>query len=121
MKWQVHGYLIHLHYRVTTVHLMVSLGREKAYICLGEVIGDVWQEYVLTVSFNELMKSGSDSCDPIYFGHVFNCNTTLFMIYEVTPEQCQPIWISRVPNQDSHRDRISSEILARNTRKMNGM
>ena len=65
MKWKVHGYLIHLHYRVTTVHLMVSMGREKAYICLSDVIGYAQKEYVLNFSFNELMKGGSDSYDPI--------------------------------------------------------
>ena len=91
MKWQVHGYLVPFQYIVTIVHLVVVLGGEKAYICLGEVIGDTWQEYILNIYFNELMNSGSDSYDPIYFGHVFNRNTTLHIIYEVTPELCQPI------------------------------
>ena len=66
------------------MHLKVGLGREKAYICLGEIIEDTWQEYILTISFNEIMKSGSDSYDPIYFGHVFNRNITLQMINKVT-------------------------------------
>ena len=35
------------------------------YICLGEVIGDIWEEYILTIDLDELMKSGSDSHDPI--------------------------------------------------------
>ena len=65
MKWQVHGYLIPVHYIVKNLHLMVSLGREKAYICLGEAIGDTWQEYILTVYFNEMMRSGSNSYYPI--------------------------------------------------------
>ena len=47
------------------MNLMVSLGREKAYICLIEAIGDTWQEYVLTIDFNELMKIGSYYYDPI--------------------------------------------------------
>ena len=93
MKWQLHGYLITLHYIyiVTTVHLMVSLGREKAPIFLGEVIGDKWKECVLNIYLNELMKSGSNSYEPIYFCHVFNRTTTLHIIYKVTPEWCQPI------------------------------
>ena len=91
MKWQVYGYLIHLHYRMTTMHLMVSLGIKKAYICVGEVIGDKWQEYILTIAFDEIMKSGSNSYDPIYFGYVFNRNITIYVVYEVTPELCQPI------------------------------
>ena len=61
MKWQVNGYLITLHYIVTTVYLMVSMGRKKAYICLGEVIGDTRHEYVLTIDLNELMKIGYNS------------------------------------------------------------
>ena len=89
MKFQVCGYFIPVHYRLTTVHLMVSLGREKAFICLGEVIGDTWQEYIFTIAFNELMNSGSYSYDPIYSGIVFNQNITLHIIYEVTPELCQ--------------------------------
>ena len=88
MKWQVHGYLIPMHDRVTTMHLMVGMGIEKAYIYLGEVIGDKWQEYTVTIAFNELMKSGSNPYEPIDFGHVFNQNITLLIIYEVTPEQC---------------------------------
>ena len=70
---------------------MVILGREQAYICLGEVIGNTWQEYILAIDFDELMRGGSDSNDPIYFGHVFNWNMALHIVYEVTPEQCQPI------------------------------
>ena len=91
MKWQVHGYLVPVNYRVTTVHLMVILRREKTYICLSEVIGDTRQEYTLIVDFIELMNGGSDSNDPIYFGRVFNRNIALHIVYEVTPEQCQPI------------------------------
>ena len=91
MKLQVHGYLITVNYRVTDVHFMVSLGREKAYICLVEVLGDTRREYILTIAFNELMKSGYNSYEPIYFGHVFNRNIKLNIVYEVTPERCQPI------------------------------
>ena len=65
MKWKLHGYLIPFHYRVTILHLMVSLEREKAYICLGDVIEGTWQEYIFTMAFNELMKSGSNSYDSI--------------------------------------------------------
>ena len=42
------------------MNLMESLGREEAYICLGEILGDKCQEYILTIAFNELMKSGSN-------------------------------------------------------------
>ena len=54
-----------MHYKVTTVHLMVGMGRENSYICLGGMIGDTWQEYIFTIAFNELMNNGSDSYDPI--------------------------------------------------------
>ena len=91
MKWQVNGYLIPLHYIFTTVNLMAILGIERAYICLVDVIGDTRKKYILTITFDELMKSGSNSYEPIYFGHVFNQNITLHTIYEVTPERCQPI------------------------------
>ena len=96
MKWQVHDYLIPVHYIVTTVNFMVGLGVEKANICFVEVIGDICQQYILKIAFNELMKIGSNSYEPIYFGHVFNRIITLHIIYEVTPEWCQPILISRV-------------------------
>ena len=36
-------------------------GEKKAYICLGEVIGDTRHEYVLTIDLNELMKIGYNS------------------------------------------------------------
>ena len=91
MKFQVHGYLIPLQYIVTTIHFMVSMGREKAYIFLGEVIGYTWQKYILTIAFDELMKTFYDYYDPIYFGHIFNRNITLYVIYEVIPERFQPI------------------------------
>ena len=81
MTWQVYGYLIPLNYRVTTAYLMGSLGWEKAYIFLIEVIGDTRQEYTLIVDFIELMNGGSDSNDPIYFGHVFNRNIALHIVY----------------------------------------
>ena len=73
------------------MHLMVSLGCEKAYTCLCEVIGDTWQEYILTITFNEFMKSGFDYYDPIYFFHFFNRDISLHRVYEVTPEQYQLI------------------------------
>ena len=79
---------------------MVGLGREKAYICLGEVIEDTGKEYILTIYLNELMKIGFDHYDPIYFGHVFNRNIILQIIYEVIPEQCQPKWNSCIPYQN---------------------
>ena len=80
-------YLIPLQHRVTTVYLMVCLGREKACICLGEVIVDTWQEYILNIVFGELIKIVSDSYDPIYFDHVFNRNITINIVYEVTPKR----------------------------------
>ena len=66
-------------------------GEIKVCICLGDVIGDIRQEYILTISINKLMKSASDSYEPIHFGHIFNQNITLHIINEVTPERCQPI------------------------------
>ena len=56
-----------------------------------EVTGDTWKEYILTIVFNEIMKGGSNSNDPICFGHVFNRNIALHIVYEVTPERFQPI------------------------------
>ena len=70
---------------------MVSLDRENAYIYLGEAIGDKQKEYILDIAFYEIIKSGLDYYDPIYFGDVFNRNITLHIIYEVTPERCQTI------------------------------
>ena len=73
------------------MHLMLILGLENVYIFLVEVIGDTWQSYIFTISFNELMNIGSDSNDPIYFFHVSNRNIALHVVYDVTPEWCQPI------------------------------
>ena len=70
---------------------MVSMGREKSYICLGEVIGDTWQYFILTIVINELMKSGSNSYEPLHFGLIFNRKIILHIINEVTPERSQPI------------------------------
>ena len=70
-----------------------------------EVIGDTWQEYILIIAINELMKSGSDSYDPIQFGHFFNQKIKLHIINEVTPELCQPILSSLIPNKN-HRSEI---------------
>ena len=63
------------------------------------MIWDTLQEHILTIDSNELMKSVSDSYEPIYFGHVFNHNIALHIVYEVTPEWFQPIWSFCVPNQ----------------------
>ena len=70
---------------------MVSMGREKAYICLGEVIGDTWQEYILTIAINKPMKIVSDSCDPIHFVSGFKQKITLHIISSFTPKQFQLI------------------------------
>ena len=74
-----------------------------------EVIEDTWQEYILTISINELMESGSDSYDPIQFGHVFNWKITLQIINEVKNERCQPILISIIPNKN-HRSEILTNL-----------
>ena len=73
------------------MNLMVSLRIEKAYIFLGEVIGDTQQKYILTIAINELMKSGSDYYDPMDFGHVYNRNAKIHIINELTTERYQPI------------------------------
>ena len=80
-----------MHYRVTTMNLMESLGREEAYICLGEILGDKCQEYILTIAIDEPMKIGSDSNEPIHSSHFFNRNITLHIINKFTPKRCQPI------------------------------
>ena len=69
------------------------------------MIGYTWQEYILTISINELMESGSDSYDPIKFGHIFNRKITLQIINEVNHELCQPILSSIIPNKN-HRSEI---------------